>query len=77
MIDTRNKLLSAWTPEEYNGVFLEYVNVMQYGESVKLSIRGPAKDDGSPGDFFTMNTNVWTLRKIGEVLIDASRNYKT
>lgn len=77
MADNRVKLLNAWTPEKYNGIFPEYVNVMQYGAGVKISIRGPLKDDGSPGSFIEINTNNWTLHKIGEILINASNNYET
>ena len=75
MVDNRAKLLNAWTPETYNGIFPEYVNVMQYGAMVKISIRGPIKDDGSSGAFIEINTTNWTLNKIGEILIAASKNY--
>lgn len=77
MPDNREKLLNAWTPEKYSGVYPEYVNVMQYGAGVKISIRGPIKDDGSPGDFIEFTTNNWTLHKIGQILVDASNNYDT
>lgn len=77
MTDNRVKLLNAWTPEKYNGIYPEYVNVMQYGAGVKISIRGPIKQDGSPGDFISIDTNVWTLHKIGQILIEASNNYET
>lgn len=71
------KLLNAWTPETYNGIYPEYVNVMQYGARVKISIRGPTKDDGSPGTFIEFYTNNWTLNKIGKALKEASDNYET
>ena len=77
MADNIGKLLNAWTPEKYNGLYPEYVNVMQHGSGVKISIRGPIKDDGSPGPFIEISTNNWTLHKIGEILIDASKNYDT
>ena len=77
MPDNRVKLLNAWTPEKYNGIFPEYVNVMQYGAGVKISIRAPIKEDGSPGAFLEINTNNWTLHKIGQILIEASNNYET
>lgn len=77
MSDNRVKLLNAWTPEKYNGIFPEYVNVMQYGAGVQISIRAPIKEDGSPGEFIVIRTNNWTLNKIGQILIEASNNYET
>ena len=77
MSENRVKLLNAWTPEKYNGIYPEYVNVMQYGGGVKISIRGPLKEDGSAGAFIEINTNNWTLHKIGSILIEASNNYET
>ncbi len=70
------KLLNAWTPTDYSGLFPEYINVLQINDEIQISIRAGIKKDGSPGDFLMLRVNNWTLHKIGQLLIEASNNYE-
>lgn len=70
------KLLVAWTPTVYEGSYPPFVNVMQVGSGVEITIRGPVKKDGTVGDTIMMEVNNWTCDWIGRVLREASDKFE-
>lgn len=56
--------LEAWTPTEYEGHYPPYVNVSQVGTMIRLTVRGPTKDDGACGEAVAVEMNIATFSKL-------------
>ena len=74
--DNPRVFLEAWTATDYEGYAPPYLNVTQVGSMVEITMRAPVKTDGSMGDTFTFQVNVWTANKIADTIKTAINKFE-